>query len=381
MHELVSFSQLPALREAQVLNILAGVTGTQPVDICEQRLIFAQVKVPEVAISKKQAQTKQQPQQSKRPSYEQLVRSLQLSQNKSTFTTPQESKSIPWHLRTEQTPSASTTATRPGQTAAPYIVREVALTPATPQILLRLTTPSLYAYKYQYILLGHRFVHGNIVIRVYRLYYASSASEGNASGEEAVEASPPQRQDLKPVDESGSWIVDATVRVEEGAGAEVLERGKRELERFRQGMEGCVDLKAGDRLSLDVRAWSFTVESKVPRSSGLATKHSRQREGDRGSDRKLQIVQTGKVLLAQQCSDLGLRTRARRTWASPRMIFLPSLREVSHETFGDKIATVDNCWKIIWMSDIESMEAHMISSEFVRYSLILAPTLAHAGIG
>lgn len=89
---------------------------------------------------------------------------------------------------------------------------------------------------------------------MYRLYYAPApASKANAGGEEAVEAPPPRREELKPVDESGSWIVDATVRVEEGAGAEVLERGKKELERFRQGMEGCVDLKAGDRLSLDVR--------------------------------------------------------------------------------------------------------------------------------
>jgi mediator of RNA polymerase II transcription subunit 18 len=53
MHELVSYSQLQALREEQVLNILAGVTGTQPVEISEQRLIFAQVKVPEVAVNKK----------------------------------------------------------------------------------------------------------------------------------------------------------------------------------------------------------------------------------------------------------------------------------------------------------------------------------------
>lgn len=93
MRELVLFSQIPAAREAQILSIFAGLTGTQPVEILEQTLIYQQLKVPEVALSKKvwrltgniyvkmqtdfvqQQQPKQAPKQKEQLSYRKLVRS------------------------------------------------------------------------------------------------------------------------------------------------------------------------------------------------------------------------------------------------------------------------------------------------------------------
>lgn len=53
MHEYILYSQIPAARESQVLKLLAGVTATQPVPICEQTFIFAQQKLPEVSSTKK----------------------------------------------------------------------------------------------------------------------------------------------------------------------------------------------------------------------------------------------------------------------------------------------------------------------------------------
>lgn len=53
MQEYLLYSQIPSAREKQVLSILAGVTATQPTPVSEQTLIYAQVKVPEVAATKK----------------------------------------------------------------------------------------------------------------------------------------------------------------------------------------------------------------------------------------------------------------------------------------------------------------------------------------
>lgn len=53
MHEYILHSQIPKAREQQVVNILAGVTASQPVPVCEQTLVFAQLKLQEAAVSRK----------------------------------------------------------------------------------------------------------------------------------------------------------------------------------------------------------------------------------------------------------------------------------------------------------------------------------------
>jgi mediator of RNA polymerase II transcription subunit 18 len=53
MHEYVLYAQVPHERIDTALQVLAGYTRSQPVDLCEQTLIYAQLKVPEVAVSKK----------------------------------------------------------------------------------------------------------------------------------------------------------------------------------------------------------------------------------------------------------------------------------------------------------------------------------------
>lgn len=53
MHEYVLYAQIPNERIDTALQVLAGYTRSQPVDLCEQTLIYAQLKVPEVAVSKK----------------------------------------------------------------------------------------------------------------------------------------------------------------------------------------------------------------------------------------------------------------------------------------------------------------------------------------
>lgn len=53
MHEYLLYAQVPAVRGRQVLNILAGVTASQPVPIREENVVLAELKEPEPAVVKK----------------------------------------------------------------------------------------------------------------------------------------------------------------------------------------------------------------------------------------------------------------------------------------------------------------------------------------
>jgi mediator of RNA polymerase II transcription subunit 18 len=58
---------------------------------------------------------------------------------------------------------------------------------------------------------------------------------------------------LKPLDPSGSYILEAKIRVQDLNTTAVSEAAVRELNAFRERMAGCVELNAPERLSLDTR--------------------------------------------------------------------------------------------------------------------------------
>lgn len=91
MHEYMLFSQVPAVRQGQVLQILAGITAAQPVDFHEQHAVFQQIKPSGINAPKKgqQAQAARAPQLI----YHRLVRDC-----------TQEGNPGPWKLRKEEQP-------------------------------------------------------------------------------------------------------------------------------------------------------------------------------------------------------------------------------------------------------------------------------------
>ncbi|MCJ1310538.1 Mediator of RNA polymerase II transcription subunit 18 [Agyrium rufum] len=66
-------------------------------------------------------------------------------------------------------------------------------------------------------------------------------------------ALPPSAVDLETLDSSGSFILQASVRVQDGSKPEMMTRGISELVSFRDLMRGVVELEVGDRLALDTR--------------------------------------------------------------------------------------------------------------------------------
>ena len=105
------------------------------------------------------------------------------------------------------------------------------------------------SYVTEYIQEGHRLVYENIIMLLYRiLRYPDETASGSDP-----RTSAPSLDDLRPVDESGSYLLHASVRVEDGSKPDIVARGQNELLRFREMMKGSVDLRVVDRLCLDTR--------------------------------------------------------------------------------------------------------------------------------
>lgn len=119
--------------------------------------------------------------------------------------------------------------------------------PATSDDLSRLRDPAWYMYKSQYATLGHRFVYGNIIIRITRLFSPQTPSD------DALQAPLRSTEGLALVDPSGSFMVEATIRVADPSNSKIADQAKQELLAFQTYMDGVLDLYAPDRLALDTR--------------------------------------------------------------------------------------------------------------------------------
>ncbi|KAK3071340.1 hypothetical protein LTR53_008808 [Teratosphaeriaceae sp. CCFEE 6253] len=232
MHEFALYSQIPVTRHDQVLQILAGVTASQPTETFEQTLIYQQTRLADTGGSKKAPPVRPAASQAQRPCYHKLVRDLKRP----------EGENGPWMFRAEDVPL-------PGHQG--LISR-----PVTEQVLsgggLEGFRQGSGSYKYinQYLATpGHRYVHNNVVIRIGRIL---SVPEGTGALE-ALDAPIPTLTDCKPLDPSGTYYLEACVRVEDGTNSKLVEQATAELMAFKKQVEGAIDLRVPERLSLDTR--------------------------------------------------------------------------------------------------------------------------------
>lgn len=94
MYELILHSQVAAPRQNQVLQILAGITAMQPVQITEQVLIYQQLKAAGTTTANKK-KAANQTNSAPRLRYDKLVRHIEIP-----------SSSGEWKLLREETPDA-----------------------------------------------------------------------------------------------------------------------------------------------------------------------------------------------------------------------------------------------------------------------------------
>ncbi|TKA82995.1 hypothetical protein B0A55_04660 [Friedmanniomyces simplex] len=232
MHEFALYSQIPATRHDQVLQILAGVTASQPTATLEQTLIYQQARLADTGNSKKVPTGRQTAAQTQRLCYHKLVRDLKR---------PEGEKGL-WTFRAEDVPL-------PG-------VQSMISRPAIEQIVGEAELERFrqgngwYKYINQCVASpGYRFVHNNVVIRISRIL---SVPEGTGALE-ALDAPVPTLSDCKPVDPSGTYYFEACVRVEDGGNSKIVEHATTELMAFKKQVEGAIDLPVPERLALDTR--------------------------------------------------------------------------------------------------------------------------------
>ena len=63
----------------------------------------------------------------------------------------------------------------------------------------------------------------------------------------------PRLDSLVPLDPSGAYVLQASLRIQDGSKPESISVGINELKAFKEMMRGVVDLDIGDRLALDPR--------------------------------------------------------------------------------------------------------------------------------
>lgn len=81
-------------------------------------------------------------------------------------------------------------------------------------------------------------------------------------------AVPPAFEALELLDQSGTYILEAKVRVQDFKEASVLESGVNELKAFQTSMRGCVELSLPDRLAMDTRV-KYKTQGIVKKPRGL----------------------------------------------------------------------------------------------------------------
>lgn len=98
-----------------------------------------------------------------------------------------------------------------------------------------------------FIRTGTRFVNGNVVIQIFRIYKIDKTSTGTSLDELS------STEQGKLLDPSGAYVIKAFVRTEDGVDSSVRDRAREELLRFAETVKGAIDLYAPDRLALDPR--------------------------------------------------------------------------------------------------------------------------------
>jgi mediator of RNA polymerase II transcription subunit 18 len=233
MHEFSLYSQLAPARHEQTLHVLAGVTGSQPFAYQDQHLLFADIRSKLTEPKLKEGQPKK-----KAPaavSNDRFIHDLSRAVN---ITEGALEPIASWQARVPNMPDASVTA---------YAARDVTELELTNTDNYEDTT--IFAMKGHLYKLGHRLVSGNVIIRVFRVFY----SVQQMSTDKLLEGPPLQLSELEVLDTSGTYVVEVSIRLEDRNKSALVEQARGELQSFQEQVKGVLDLRVPDRFALDTR--------------------------------------------------------------------------------------------------------------------------------
>ncbi|KAI9815121.1 MAG: Mediator of RNA polymerase II transcription subunit 18 [Pycnora praestabilis] len=290
MHELLLFGQVPAKRRDQLVQILAGVSGMQPQRVIERHLVYKPYRTPgqrghqvggSQGIQNAQAQALQG-QLHGDLFYLHLVAEVEDghfgTENPTAATSNEDADTgivdingqdpsedvIVSRRHTEGTfQRSSSDSTKQSWALRFSDLPEVAgRRPVTSRLISGVDIidgnpfnfmDSLgYTYVTEYVLEGHRVVHKNLILLLHRILRL----QGDSTGSLGPKKQTPSPQSLAPLDPSDAYILQASVRVQDGNKPESMTLGINELRGFKELMKGVLDMEVGDRLALDTRVKS-----------------------------------------------------------------------------------------------------------------------------
>ena len=229
MHEILLYSQIAPARHNQVLNVLAGVTGSQPFAYQDQTALFAQLRLPEITVSSKKKPVPGAPRPEKW--VHKLTRPVQV-----TTDAPESVGS--WRVRVDQLPDPS---------VKDHTAREV--TESEVRDVKAFQDPQSYRFLGQQYFVGHRFVVGNVVVRIFRVLYPPQ----QLPTDRVLEGPPLHLSDLQLFDPSNTYMVEVSVRMEDRKNTKIAAQAYAELMQFQNAVDGVIDLRVPQRLALDTR--------------------------------------------------------------------------------------------------------------------------------
>ncbi|GAB7344833.1 hypothetical protein MBLNU457_3286t1 [Dothideomycetes sp. NU457] len=232
MHEISLFGQISLGRHEQVLNILAGLAAMQPRPFYEKHTLYMPQKTTQADT---QVQKVNKKPQNVQPTYTHLIETFSSADYGKTLSSLQGQK-----VRYVETPEPETKA---------FILRRVDESDATPEELQKYADPTKFSKVAEYFIEGQRLTCRDIAISLYRHLLPDTGNNGTTEGQSDVF----KLDEMKLLDPSGAFIVEATVRIDDRTKPALVQTATEELNWFRSEMKGSIEMRVPERLSLDTR--------------------------------------------------------------------------------------------------------------------------------
>ncbi|BAE57297.1 putative RNA polymerase II mediator complex subunit Srb5 [Aspergillus flavus] len=272
MHELLLFASVPAHQHHELLQQLAGLTAMQPRHRLERRLIFKAYRKPGLINTRVGASQDLQGNEMQRLNkmlnggmfYTQVVGPVseadfgaQSSAASSgdpdapmsgtdTGTNfeyhPYSYENQPWKLEFRDIPEAGTRSA---------VTTRLMASASLPKG--DITTPMNawgYSFVTEYVVEGDVFILNDIVIYLHRVLHYPAESSGSHEPRRQL----PPFQQMSPLEKTGSYVLQASIAVQDGGNQEMMKTASQHLFGLREQLKSAVRLEQADRLSLDTRA-------------------------------------------------------------------------------------------------------------------------------
>ncbi|KAG8527884.1 uncharacterized protein KY384_006800 [Bacidia gigantensis] len=270
MHELLLLTQAPSPRHDQLLNILAGISGMQPVPILEKHLLFKPNRsggpTPGAQNTQVGAGAKGLKQLNAAASgdafYLRVVGERaggaggaggMMNGPGNADEGEGEEKSVgaaKWTIQFRDVPEV--VRQRP---VTARLMADIPITSGDPvgfmeamDYSMGLANGEVDSFVTAYYITGHRFTHQNTSILLYRATIPAATSDRNGLLDIRKEG-----DGSRLLDSSGAYVVQAMLRVQDGSKVEIMNRGMTELLGLKETLKGVVELDVGDRLAMDTR--------------------------------------------------------------------------------------------------------------------------------